>query len=194
MAPPLASYAALLEPAERTLLADAGHTLAPSGPLSVARARPVRLRAANSLGDRGAAANPPGHVEGTGRRLGLDPAAQTVDGIVGQPDRIVVGPRVGHHGEHRTEDLLLRDAHVVGADEDGRLEEEPLVEALRPLSSGEELRPLFLARLDVALDALALLLPDQWPQYGRGVPRVADLDGGRHGCHPFFVGVEQVLG
>ena len=107
--------------------------------------------------------------------VGLDASAQPVDRVVGQPHGILVLARVGDDGEHRPEDLLLGDAHVVGADEDGGLVEEALVEALRPLAPGQELGALFHARGDVALDPLALLLADQWPEDGGRIPGIADL-------------------
>ena len=48
-------------------------------------------------------------------RSGLadDRPGQAVDGIVGDAHRVLV-VIVGDHGQHRPEDLLLRDAHVVG--------------------------------------------------------------------------------
>ena len=80
----------------------------------------------------------------------------------------------------RAEDLLLRDAHVVAhAGEDRRLHEVALLEARRgvALAAGERLRALLLADLEVAGDALELLLADQRP----------DLRARRRGRGPCFM-------
>ena len=63
------------------------------------------------------------------------------------------------HGEHRAEDLLLEDPHVVVALEDGRLEVVAALELaaeVRALAADQELRALLEADLDVALDLLEL--------------------------------------
>ena len=103
-------------------------------------------------------------------------------------------PEYGTTVKHRPEDLLLGDPHVVGADEDGGLVEEALVEALRPLATGQQLGSLLDAGRHVSLDPLPLLLADQRSEDRGRVPGVADLDRRRGGRHAFLVGVEQVLG
>src|SRR5215470_17341269 len=60
-----------------------------------------------------------------------DAAAQAVLRVVGDRDRLLLAA-VGDHGQHRPEDLLLRDLHlVVDVREDGRLDEPALRERLR---------------------------------------------------------------
>ena len=73
---------------------------------------------------------------------------------------------VGDDRQHRPEDLLLRDRHVVAhVGEDRRLHEVAAVEALGRLrAAGDELRALLDALLDVAAHALALDVGDQRPE------------------------------
>ena len=68
-------------------------------------------------------------------------------------DRLLLGV-VGQDGEHRPEDLLARDGHVVGdVGEHGRTHVIAAVEALRPAgAAGDQRRAFVDALLDQALD------------------------------------------
>ena len=160
----------------------------PPGPRSRQRLGPDLLH-----GDQ-AGTDLAGNVEGTGVRRRHHAATEPVDGVVGQPDRVLVVARVGHHREHRAEDLLLGDAQVVGAHEDGRLVEVALLEPLGPLATAEQLGSLFEPRRHVALDALALLLADEGAEHGALVAGVADRDQRAHRVQALLVGVEQPFG
>ena len=81
-------------------------------------------------------------VECAGRRSRYDSTAEPVDGVVGQPNGVVVFTGVRHHGEDRTEDLLLRDPRVVRADEDRGLVEEALGHVVGALAAAQQLRSL----------------------------------------------------
>ena len=81
--------------------------------------------------------------------------------------------------DHRAEDLLLEDAHLVVAGEDGRLD----VEALRqlaaqvgPLAAGQDLGALLLADVDVGEDLLQLVVGGLRADHGRRIERIALLD------------------
>src|SRR5437016_10600590 len=92
-----------------------------------------------------------------------DPGGEAVGGVVALQHRVVlVFER--DDGDHRAEDLLARDLHVVAdAGEDGGLDEVALLEPLPrvALAADERLRALLLPDLEVAGDALELLLADQ---------------------------------
>src|SRR5215207_1473310 len=89
---------------------------------------------------------------------GGDVAAEAVLVVVGHADGFVVTVE-RDDDEHGAEDLLARDRHVVGdVGEQRRLHEPALVELLRTTAAGDDARTLFLALLDVAEHALALLL------------------------------------
>ena len=84
--------------------------------------------------------------------------------------------------EHRTEDLLLRDAHVVGdAGEHRRLHVPALVQAGGAAVAADlDLGAFFLAERDVLLDPLLLALRDQRADLRRRVVRVAHLQAADH--------------
>src|SRR5438309_2888788 len=99
-------------------------------------------------------------------------AHQAVDGVVGDADGVLF-VAVRDDRQDGTEDLLLRDRHVVAhAGEDGRLHEEALGEALGLLgSAGDELGAFLDALLDVAAHALLLLRRDQGAEPRRSLER-----------------------
>src|SRR5450759_4641222 len=107
-----------------------------------------------------------------------DACAQTEDGVVGNRDRVVVVRETGHR-EHRAEDLLLEDPHVVGASQDRRLDVEAFGQIAvehRPGAAGEDCGPLLLTDLDVAEDRFHLSLADLGAHLGVRVQRVAHDD------------------
>ena len=117
------------------------------------------------LGRHQAGPDPAGDVEGPGVRRRDHAAAEAVDGVVGQPDGVLVVARVRHDGEHGPEDLLLGDPQVVAADEDRGLVVEALVNP--PVACPrKQLGPLLESRCHIALDALALLLADKRAEHG----------------------------
>src|SRR3954451_5882170 len=121
-----------------------------------------------------AGADAPGDALGVLGVAGPDAAGQPVDRVVGDLDRFVLGV-VGDDRQHRPEDLLLGDRHVVGdVGEDRRLDEVALVEPLgRLLAAGDQPRALLDALADVAAHALALDVGDQRAEARLLLERVA---------------------
>src|SRR2546429_6248783 len=109
-------------------------------------------------------ADAPGERERLGGVARQHHAAEPVGRVVRDADRLVL-VREGDDGHDGPEDLLLRDADVVGhRAEDGGLEEIAAPEFLRPAAAVGEDGALPLARLDVLLDLLPPLLADHGPQ------------------------------
>ena len=108
-----------------------------------------------------AGADPGGHLAGVGEVAGLDVARQAVGGVVGDPDRFLLG-LVGEDGEHGAEDLLAGDRHVVAdAAEDGGTDVVAAAHALGAIrAAGDELGALFHALGDQGLDLVVLDLAD----------------------------------
>src|SRR5690606_26348718 len=78
--------------------------------------------------------------------------------------------------ENGSEDLLLEDAHVVRALEDGRGDVEALAEIsaeVRALSTGEQFRAALLADVDVTEDLLQLIVRRLRADHRGQVERVA---------------------
>src|ERR1700687_199223 len=84
---------------------------------------------------------------------------QTELGIVGDPDRLLLGV-IRDDTQHGTENLFLSDRHVVlHVDEHRRLHEASRLETVRvTLATGEHLRTFLDALADIRLHALVLLL------------------------------------
>src|SRR6202046_3680161 len=102
------------------------------------------------------AAGPVGGVGVTGP----DTGAEAVQRVVGGLDGVVVVVELGHR-DHRAEDLLLEDPHLVVALEDRRLDVEAarqLAIELGLLATGEDLRALLLGDVDVGQDLLVLVI------------------------------------
>src|ERR1700744_5366109 len=105
--------------------------------------------------------DPPGLDVAAGpvRRIGgpgPDAGAKAVQRVIGGLDGVVVVVELGHR-DHRAEDLLLEDPHLVVALEDRRLDVEAagqLTVELGLLATGEDLRALLLADVDVGQDLL----------------------------------------
>src|ERR687894_2930782 len=95
---------------------------------------------------------------------GVVVGGEAVDGVVGPPDRLLLGLE-GHEGGHGPERLLLRHQHrVVGVGEDGRGEEVAAGSAgfaVHPLAAEEHPRALLAGVGDVALDLLDRLRLDE---------------------------------
>ncbi len=90
-----------------------------------------------------------------------------------------LGQRVGfvferNRGQHGTKNLLLRDAHVILAGEQGGGD----VVSFRAhaLAAGQKLGAFLLADLDVAQHAVAMFGMDQRANFGVGIERAADFD------------------
>lgn len=114
--------------------------------------------------------------------LGEDGRAQTVGGVVGLGQGLLLGVEAGDDDEG-TEDLFAVDAHVVRhVGEDGGRNEETLAVAnvLVRLSTGHQLGALGLAALDVREDTLVLRLGDLRALEGLIREGVADLAGRGH--------------
>src|SRR5262249_11191538 len=109
-------------------------------------------------------------------RAGRDIACETVGRVVGNAHRIglVLG---ADDGQHRPEDLLLRDRHLVGdVGEDGRAHVEALVDALRQArTAGDQRCALFDTLLDQRLDLLPLAAVNDGADGGALAARSAGL-------------------
>src|SRR6478735_12372486 len=102
-----------------------------------------------------------------------DVAAEAVLVVVGHAHRFVVTVE-RDDDQHGAEDLLAGDGHVVGdVGEQRGLHEPTLVELLGPTATGDDACTLFLALLDVAEHALALLLAHERAHEVAHVVRVA---------------------
>ena len=80
---------------------------------------------------------------------------------------------------HRAEDLLLEDAHLVVALEDGRLDVVAVLQIaveIGALAAGQHLGAFLLADVEVGQDLLQLLVGGLRADHGVGVERVALLD------------------
>ena len=95
-----------------------------------------------------------GDVEGLGDVGGVDRAAEAVGRVVGDAHRLVdVVERQDR--QHRAEDLLAGDAHVVAhVGEDRRLQEVAARQVRRAAAAGGETRALGVPDGDVLLDLL----------------------------------------
>ena len=100
---------------------------------------------------------PAGHRLGPFRVGGPDAAGQSVLGVVGDVDRLVLGV-VGDDGQHRAEDLVPGDGHVAGhRGEHRRLHEEAGVETVGRLGpTGQQPGPLPDPLVDVGADPVPL--------------------------------------
>src|SRR5690606_37886820 len=124
--------------------------------LLVAAERRVRVAGGAVQVDH-AGAQPHGDGLGAGEVARGDVAGQAVDGVVGDADRILL-VLVADDGDHRAEDLLAGDGHVVGRmREDGRTHEPAALHAFgTPETAGGEPGALVDALLDHGLDLLEL--------------------------------------
>src|SRR3954470_19326689 len=108
-----------------------------------------------------------------------DAAAEPVDRVVRDLDRLVVGVE-GDHAQHRPEDLLLRDLHRVVGLEDRREVVRALIEprgqVARLGATAEQLGALVEAELHVPLGRVDLARRDERAEVGRHIHIVADDD------------------
>ena len=126
-------------------------------------------------------------TDGSVEVVGVEGGGETVGGVVGEVDDLVLGLELGD-GADGAEDLLLHDLHVVrDAAEDGGLDEVALgaVAATARL----ELGAVLLSLLDVPHDPVVLQLADLRALEGLLVERIADSVGGR----PLLEGVEELV-
>lgn len=108
--------------------------------------------------------------------LGVNGSGETVGGLVAKLDDLLLGGELGD-GADGAEDLLLHNLHVgANVGEDGGLDEEALVAVT--LTTDLDSGTLFLARLDVAHDAVVLELADLRTLESFGVKGVTDSVGG----------------
>mmetsp|Transcript_39887 Transcript_39887/g.69060 ORF Transcript_39887/g.69060 Transcript_39887/m.69060 type:complete len:559 (+) Transcript_39887:102-1778(+) len=106
-------------------------------------------------------------------------SAKAVDTVVGDRNSLFGGLEGGHRS-HRAEDLLLEDAHLVVSLEDRRSNVVTAAQLARELvdsATGQHLRALGTANVEVALDAVELLITHLRAHHDSRVERVADLDG-----------------
>src|SRR5688572_1626963 len=159
-----------VERAHAELPADAGHLVPAEGRLGMDRAVGVhadhaglqRLRGPQRFADVAAP----------------DRAAEAVRRRVGELERLLFGVERDDR-DHRTEDLLLGDPHVVRHAIEDRREQIRAIGQGRIVRLGaadDDRRALAQPDLDVVLDPVALLRADECPDLGRLVGRIADLD------------------
>ena len=112
----------------------------------------------------------------------IDTRIQTVSGVIGDPDRIV-SVFVGDDTEDRTEDLILRDGHIIcDIREDRGVDVVAVIGAFRQ-AAREEPSPFGKPLADVFADLLVLCHGGHRPELHIVVCRVADRiffgDGGK---------------
>jgi len=107
-----------------------------------------------------------------------DAGTEAIERVVADSNRFFFGLE-GGHGQHRAEDLLLEDAHLVVALEDGRFDVEATGQVARQMgavAAGQALGAFFLTQLEVGLDLGDLFHRRLRTHHGVGVERVAVLD------------------
>ena len=109
------------------------------------------------------------------RSVPEDGGVKTILGVVGDPDRVVLGV-VGDDAQHGAENLFLGDRHVVlHVDEHRGLHEVTRFETFRmALAADQHLGAFFDALADVGLHALVLFLRHHRSDGGLGIGRIAD--------------------
>src|SRR5690349_19072665 len=129
----------------------------------------------------GAGADAAGDVHALVDVVGPHRPGEAVLAVVGDPHG-VGGVLERDDGEHRAEDLLPGDAHVVvRVGEDRRLHVPAAVEAVGTAAAADDdTRTLLLTERDVLLDPLLLALRDERPDLGGRVRRIADLHRADH--------------
>src|SRR4051794_21823176 len=148
--------------------------LAPHLPADAARLdaaeRCGRIHAVRLVHPERPGADPAGEVQPAVGARGPDRAGEGVVGVVGDAHGVSLVV-VRDDGQHRAEDLLLRDPHpVVDVGEQRWCDVPTAVEAVRHLLPADhEPGALVLAGRDVAADPLLLALSDQRADLGRGV-------------------------
>ena len=108
-----------------------------------------------------------------------DAGAEAVERVVGDLHGLVFVFE-GGDGDDGPEDLLLEDAHLVVALEDGRLDVEAVLEVAverGALAAGEDLGAFLPADVEVGEDLFDLLGGGLRADHGGAVERVALLDG-----------------
>ena len=136
--------------------------------------------AAGAIGLDHAGAQLPGDALSARVVAALHVIGQAIAGVVGDFDRLVLALERDDR-QHRAENLLTRDAHVVvDVGEHRRPHEIAAVEAFRPAgATSDQARALVDAGLDQVLHLLELHLGDQRPDVVALLGRLAD--GGRLG-------------
>ena len=116
--------------------------------------------------------------------LRIHRARQSVVGVVRDRDGLV--DRVERDDDqHRAEDLLLGDPHIVGhVGEQGRFDVEAGVRVRRDSAAGHEAGSLLLADLDVVEHATLLSFGGKRTEEGVVLARIPDLEALHHGLDP----------
>src|ERR1700722_18333789 len=106
--------------------------------------------------------------------VGLQPVA----GVIGNRDSFGL-VAIGDDTEHRPEDLLARNPHLVGDMREYRRPHEPaaLQPVGAPLAAGQQNRAFVYAEADIRLDPFPLLLAHHGADLHLGICRGADLEG-----------------
>lgn len=121
----------------------------------------------------GAGAEGVGDLDGRVDVLGVHGRGETVGGVVGNLDDLVLGRELGNRADG-AEDFLLHDLHVLGdVGENGGLDEVSLVTVA--LATNDHLGALLLTLVDVAHDAVVLDLGNLRSLEGRRVEWVTNL-------------------
>src|ERR1700692_1221800 len=103
-----------------------------------------------------------------------DARAEAVERVVGDRQRLLIVLE-GRNRNHRPEDLLLEDAHLVVTLEHGRLDIIAAGKVARQLVAGttrQHLRPLLPADIEVGKDLFELLARRLRAKHGGGIKRV----------------------
>ncbi len=127
----------------------------------------------------GAGTNRFGDLQAVGGVGGPDRSGQAVLAVVGDTNRVaLVG--ILQHRQHRTEDLLLGDAHLVGGVGEQRGPDIPTAVVRAVVAADDDACALVDAGADVALHTVLLALGDKGTDVGGLIGRITDLQARHH--------------
>src|SRR5258705_10150991 len=127
----------------------------------------------------GARANRFGDLQAVGGVGGPDRSGQAVLAVVGDANRVaLVG--ILQHRQHRTEDLLAGDAHLVGGVGEQRWPDIPTAVVRAVVAADDDACALVEAGADVALHAVLLALGAKGTDVGGLIGRITDLQARHH--------------
>src|SRR5258705_2058723 len=127
----------------------------------------------------GAGTNRFGDLQAVGGVGGPDRSGQAVLAVVGDTNRVAL-VAILQHGQHRTEDLLLGDAHLVGGVGEQRGPDIPTAVVRAVVAADDDACTLVEAGADVALHAVLLALGDKGTDVGGFIGGSNDLQAPPH--------------
>ncbi len=117
---------------------------------------------------------------------GPDRGRQSENAVIGQRQRMVHVIHRNGRGD-RAENLFLSDAHlIIDVSEQGRLDIVPIRKPRRHVAAKGQVCAFVFASVDIAQDAVLLLVCDQRPDCGFDIQRIADPGGCAGDLGEFF--------